>query len=339
MKAFMLGIANMGKTMRLTRNDWAGKTVLAVRKAVMSVVSGLLQRLHGAVSREGAPARPRVPDAHKRIQEELNAAVWSQAPELLKEVAERASAMMGPAAFRGAAVYDRAGNISWRGVPLHEAIGQCDLDCVNALIPLSDVKQQNAYGVNALMIAAQGGNIELFNRVFPLSDAHAVNKNGDTALMLIANQGFDERHEALLAARCDVNQANSSGDGALSLALAASNHALANALLPRANEITRKRAFRIALVNARTQGMTGLTSHDAQMEAWSFVDQLASCVSPADGEEAFEHCGRSAEKMPAWAAKLEARALREAIGAKAVEEAIAGRAEKQAQNTKRAARL
>jgi ankyrin repeat protein len=101
--------------------------------------------------------------------------------------------------------------------PLMEACMKGSLECVERLIPVSDVRHQSGFGVSALAIASWACP-QAVETLIPSSDPLAVTRDGESALMIAARSGEAGSVRQLLPIS-DLGQKSREGLNALMLAL------------------------------------------------------------------------------------------------------------------------
>jgi len=197
--------------------------------------------------------------------------------------------------------------------PLMAAVKEGSLECVEFLIPVSDVETPGPSGRDtALMIAAMNKDLSALRLLLPHAEINAVNAEGETALMLAARHGYSAAVRELAShPDCDFVAKDRSGCDALSNASGESLVFLLHR--PEFGEESREEAFRIAHEAAEKE-TAEIANSFISRQFWTDVDTLAEYVSAEWAEVAFESAGADAhEKMPRWAAKKEALVLREEI--------------------------
>jgi ankyrin repeat protein len=140
--------------------------------------------------------------------------------------------------------------------PLMEACMKGSLECVERLIPVSDVRHQSGFGVSALAIAAWACP-QAVETLIPLSDPLAVTGDGESALMIAARSG--EAHSVrLLLPVSDLGQKSREGLNALMLALREKQEGTALMLVGCSDLSVKDRHNQDALMIAAAAGLAAL---------------------------------------------------------------------------------
>ncbi len=177
---------------------------------------------------------------------------------------------------------------------------QASVESVRLLLAGSDPLAQDDFGLTPLMFAINSGRSDLAAMLLPLSDANARDDEGATALMHAPAASATEIVPALIAAS-DPKAVDHSGWNALMCAAAAGKPECVELLLP----VSDPKAC-----GARRETALSLAIRTSQAEC---ADRLAEFSEHKQAERAFKRFG--ARKMRRWAARREAEALLETIGA------------------------
>lgn len=190
----------------------------------------------------------------------------------------------------------------WWQTPLMAAVRVGDVKMARILIPFCDANAVNFEGDNALMCAFVDRNEGMAVELLPFCDAKRRRKDGTTALMHGVDLGPEDL-QALLRksdplAECD------NGDTALIWAARGGHAESAAILLPASDPAHRNKNGKIAFDCATERN---------DRNHWAVLDLLAETTPREKVDKVFKEAG--AEKMPRWAARIEAEALRKVIGA------------------------
>jgi len=213
--------------------------------------------------------------------------------------------------------------------PLMAAIESNSLDCVEFLIPLSDLstktKASGAYkgGHTAMMQAALNGSPEIVDAMLRSVTAEQLNaKNGFGSTALLGAITFGRQAAAgkiIRDPRCDHQIEDSLGQDALMVAVrllrTAENVGM---VAPFASATQRERAFKWIVEDARfswpapPMGMVAASDFDAYM--WACADELMPFLEEREAMLVYKAEGVDAsKKLPKWTARMEAQELKSAI--------------------------
>jgi ankyrin repeat protein len=185
-------------------------------------------------------------DARSRAQDELDLALIDAARRGMTDWAfERLAEGASPLAV------DELGKTA-----LIWASENADIDLVERLIPVSDVRAQDAGGSSALMLAAMK-SADCVRALLPFSDPEATDSSGSTALMCAARDG-DAAAARLLAAAPGAKKRNKQGWDALMHAADAGKEGVALVILPFSDPMARNALGDDALTLATARGLATL---------------------------------------------------------------------------------
>jgi len=140
----------------------------------------------------------------------------------------------------------------------------------------ASVKERDRNGDTALMLAAQAQDADCVELLLPLSDVGAKNNRGETALMHAAGAGIAVMK--LLLPRSDPKSVSRNGRSALMFAVGATNLECVNALLPVSDVLAMNNKGADAFEMALSIAEFGDNFADVENGDWMVVEKLASFV-------------------------------------------------------------
>jgi len=203
--------------------------------------------------------------------------------------------------------------------PLIEAADEGCEAVLDALLPHSDARAADESGNTALTLAAIGGHDSMTLKLLPTSNAMARDNGGNTALMFAAVNTRPETIQAVLAAS-DAKAMNDDQQSAITMAAYWGKVDSVRILAPHsdlgARDSNGHTVFEVTMADAISGEKFMLNS-----AKWEIIDFLAPSQPRARIDELFAVAG--AQKMPQWAALLEAETLAEELGVRLKENSAA----------------
>jgi len=212
------------------------------------------------------------------------------------------------------------------------------VDCLEILLPLSDTKTRDSSGRTALMLAAAGANLDAVRFLLPLCDADAVCHKGRTALQHATHTDSFDREvvvRVLAPATQAIDQIGKNGKTALHQAVEARLDGVIDVFTRLANPNIQDKKGQTPLMTALEFGVDddpwiaalapitnlGLKSRAGQYafdfaiddNQWDWADTFAEGTPEGRVQKEFKRAGP--EKMPRWAALMEARSLAQEVAA------------------------
>src|SRR5476651_180574 len=292
----------------------------------------LVMAIQTTAASPSSPTEPSNPQSANNTPEKQSSASWGA----LSDTNQRLLKSSETGDFDGilAALEDGANprvvNKKGRTPQMNAAMADCPQG-VETLLPLSDPHARDACLNTALIWAAFAKSSDCIRFLAPVSEIDAADDEGKTAVIW-ATQKDDTESVRILAPLSSLRLSYKFVATALYYAAARGNAESARMILSgsdlSATNVRRVHPLQVAALNKDPACLKFLLPHSdprclneigesafdwaLEHERWGAVDLLAEHAPIKDAEAAFEKGGP--EKMPQWAARLEARALRDAAG-------------------------